>query len=880
MRKILCLFLTACILLICVSCTTQENASQNPSQPTVSREQSQESSQPESGEDGRDTVFVENELIAKIDAALTGTAPDRTLLAKNVFADASYRYNIEPESSYSDSNHTKLNDGVCRNLFDQYSWVGFLGSTVPVVCFDLGRQEHNLADVEINMLRQVDYGIELPASVTLSVSDDGESFTKISTLQSPDDVGEGSRFVFRFALPKTVSARYIQISFARKSNGFIFFDEITGYEYCKDGTIDPSRQDSTGDADLVWDYYGYTLNTQVSVPVDSTDSDYNTRQNLALLSGVAVQAMHFDPFEPTHLNSNSPASELARLADGTFAAKATYGDAAFVKFYRGKGRHIIIDLGNEMAVDAVKMEFLNQVTAGVAVPPSIMVSVSNDGESWITTYGGTTVEYGSKTVENVLVDATFKQACRARYIRISFCTVPFNDISSNVYLSEIEVWGKKNSQGVPEAQDDPTIVQGRYPDISDFETNNLFLAAIRGGTAEDPSGNLTVQNALEHIAYVDRDGTIKDTFFDSILLAPSVRFPFTGDVKTDADIFRQDAFAQDLNLRAWDKATAMVQEAIPGTPNTTVWLNLMCPNVGKTCSDVDGDGKGEDFSTAKGRLAYLKYQVDEYLKAWEDAGLKNVKLLGFYWNNEYIDKNHLALEKETIKGIADYIHSKGYMLCWCPYYSAYGIWLWQELGFDFACLQPNYMFYVTEPTRLSNTADIALIYGMCVELEIEVVTGQGSVDRYREYLRQGYDSGYMNSIKMYYVSGVPSALNAACTHDTQLARSVYDDTYLFAKEKLDDNYNTGTAMGLDHFGDISLEVKHGRGVEFNLGDTEGYTVRIMESTVYGTFKLHLSGEGYYRAMKNFRGEDRVVLEISDSAGNKKTVTITVTVTEE
>ncbi len=874
MKKRLCILLALSILLLCVSCASPESElSRQESSEAVSQETSKTNS-----ESGEETVFVENELIAEIASMLTGETPDRTMKAKNLFADASYKYSIVPESSYSDTNHTKLNDGICRNLFDKYSWVGFRGSVSPVVCFDLGNGEHNLADVEINMLRQVDYGIELPSSVILSVSDDGENFTKISTLQSPDDVGEGSRFVFRFALPKTVSARYIQLTFSRKNDGFIFLDEITGYEYCEDGTIDPTQQDSTGNSNLVWDFYGYTLNKEIAVPVSNGDSDYNTRQNLALLSGVTVQALHFDPFEPSHTNSNSPASDLARLADGIFAAKATYGDAAFVKFYRGKGRHIIVDLGNEMAVDTVKMEFLNQVTSGIAAPPSIMVGVSNDGENWVTTYGGTTVEYGDKTIQNILVDAAFKQPCKARYIRISFCTVPYNNISSNVYMSEIEVWGTKNSTGVPEAQDDPTIVQGRYPDISDFETNNLLLAAIRGGTVQDPKGNLTVEAALEHIAYIDREGNIQDTFFDSILLAPSVQFSFTLDMKTDADTFRQDAFAEGLNLRAWDEATKMVQEALSGTPNTTVWLNLMCPNVGETCSDVDGDGNAEDFSTAKGKLAYLKYQVDEYLKAWEEAGLEHVKLLGFYWNNEYIDKNNLALEKETIKGIADYIHAKGYMLCWCPYYDAYGIWLWQELGFDFACLQPNYMFYVTEPTRLSNTADIALIYGMCVELEIEVVTGQGSVDRYREYLREGYDSGYMNSIKMYYVGGIPSALNAAYDHSTELARSVYDDTYLFAKSKLDENYNMGTAKGLDRFQDISLQVKHGKGIEFNLGDTEGYTVRIMESTVYGTFKLHLKGEGYYRAMKNFRGEDRIVLEISDSAGNKKNITITVSVT--
>ena len=77
-----------------------------------------------------------------------------------------------------------------------------------------------------------------------------------------------------------------------------------------------------------------------------------------------------------------------------------------------------------------------------------------------------------------------------------------------------------------------------------------------------------------------------------------------------------------------------------------------------------------------------------------------------------------------------------------------------------------------------------------------------------------------------------------------------------------------------------MQVVHGKKAEFDLALPDGVKARIMESTVYGTFRLDLSGKGYYRAMKGFRGEDKVVLELYDTAGNRKTVTIAVTVTEE
>ncbi len=871
LKRFFCLILTL-TLLLCACGETAENTSSLPGAESVEESSKEESEVSK--------VFEENELIGEIDACLTGKAPDRTMLAKNLFADASYTFNTNTNESYTDPDMKKLNDGNKRDLFDKYSWVGFTGGVHPSVTFDLGEGEHALADVEINMLRQVAYGIELPDSVILSVSEDGKTYVNISTLKSPADVGEGNVFVYRFALPKTVSARYVRVTFRRKAQNFLFLDEITGYEYCEDGTIDPSTGNSTADVEKVFDYYKYDLSKDEYVVISPSDSDYNTRQNLALLEWAKVDATHFDPFDPSHTASNTDMAGLAKLIDGKRASKATYSDPAFAHFYRGCGRHVVVDLGNEMAVDSVEAEFLNEVSVGVAVPPAVMVSVSNDGENWITTYGGYTLEYGSNEKCLYNVDATFKEAYRARYIRVSFVTVPENTVSSNVYLSEIEVWGKKNAENVPEAKDDPSIIMGRYPDIGRIGCNNVLLAAVNGNVKENPTRNLDVAGALKHQAYLDEQGNIQDTFYDSVLFCPSNSFPFTGNVKANADLYRADMFTEGFNLYAWDEAARQVQEAIPGTANATVWLNLMCPDNDDTCPDVDGDGKAEDLSTPEGRLSYLKYQVDEYLKAWEEAGFEHITLLGFYWNNETIHRNDLALEKAVIGGINAYIHEKGYKSFWCPYYSAYGIWMWQELGFDVACLQPNYMFYVTDPTRLKATADIAKIYGMCVEIEIEVVSGEGSVGKYREYLREGFDSGYMHSVKLYYVSGTPSAIASAYDSEDPLAHSVYEDTYLYAKEKLDESYNKGASVSMDGVKDLTLQVVHGKKVDFDLALPEGVKARIMESTVYGTFRLDLSGEGQYRAMKGFRGEDRIMLEIYDPVGNRKTVTIAVTVTEE
>jgi hypothetical protein len=106
------------------------------------------------------------------------------------------------------------------------------------------------------------------------------------------------------------------------------------------------------------------------------------------------------------------------------------------------------------------------------------------------------------------------------------------------------------------------------------------------------------------------------------------------------------------------------------------------------------------------------------------------------------------------------------------------------------------------------------------------------------------------------------------------------NVHRFRKRKLDEDYNQKISVSLDNFTDLSLQVAHGKKVEFDLALPEGVKARILESTVYGLFQMNLSGKGYYRAMKDFRGEDQVVLELYDAVGNRKTVTIAVTVTEE
>lgn len=817
--------------------------------------------------------FAEAAEITAARVYLSGGAPDRTLKATNLFADAPYTYSEQPSESYADPNLSKLHDGVTRELFDKYNWVGFQRSKAPSVTFDLGEGAHALADVEVDCLRQVSYGIELPRQVSVSVSEDGETFTKIGTLLAPADAAESSKYLYRFAFPETVSARYVRVTFTPGSNGFLFVDEITGYAYSENGTIDVSAGQTAQDVSLAYDYYEYALRKDVSVSVSASDADYDLRQNLALLSGVEVQARHFDPLDEAALgNNNSPKEELARLVDGEQASFASYSDTAFVRFSRGYGRHLVVDLGNEMAVEEVTMQFLNQVPVGVGAPPVLSVSVSCDGERWTTVFADAFLPYGDRTPELKTVEAAFSSAVRCRYVRVSFPTVPHNDTTSMVYLSEIEVYGRKNAEGVPEAAYDPALRMGNFPDPAAIGCENILFACIGGGNMLDQA---TAEGLL---TYLDADGAQKGIFFDSICFSTANGFAFRENLKDSADDFRALCFAEGKNLNAWQAAAADWRRKSPDTPKPTVWLNLLCPQTGDVCADVDGDGQAEDLSTAEGRFAFLRYQVDQMLAQFDSADYADLTLLGFYWNSECLFPEELEIDTSSIRMINEYIHSLGYQSFWCPYFNAYGTWMWNDIGFDFAVLQPNYMFYAAEDTRLLTAAAYARMLGMSVELELEEYEGEGAVQLYRAYLRAGYDSGFMHSVKLYYQGGLPGAVGGARTSQTELGRSVYDDTYAFAKKQLDDTYNTSGEISLDAFGDVHVTVKAGASVRYDLGEGAGAVkMRIVQSPVFGSFRLNHGGDGAYTAPKGFRGEETARIELSDGAGNRKIICVTVSV---
>lgn len=781
---------------------------------------------------------------------------DPTMKAENIFYKLPYTLSAEPSETYHDNNGTKLTDGITRALFDGYNFVGWENTPVSID-FDLGEGEHKLDVVTVSCLRQISYGIGLPNYVSLQASEDGKGFTELSRLKIPQGIADSDKYVYTFALPKSVTARYIRIYCSSPDSHFTFIDEICGYEYCEDGRYDLSAGAEAYDPESIDDIYGCTLDIGADrVTYTESDTDYNDKQDLLHLEATKLSIFNFDPLKIND-NSNSRMEEIGILTDGK--------TDEYFRFYRGGGRHIVADMGTLVSISGVYASFYDNRTTGVSMPPAVNISLSENGSDWITVHTEYNANYGVPgTVYELAAD--FGKEYKARYLRMSFQTVPLNDISCMVWMSEMSVTGRKNAEKAvaPESPDSP---YGNYPSAEELGCENiLFTAAVKQyGVHCDPLYTPTMESLLPYFGYYDADNKLVDYFFDSIALCGSDLPDGQPDIAECTKFFLDELFTDDVQIDAVNKAMGEVNKTLGENRKVKLWVSVNVPHENAYLN-------GESLTGSKGIEKAVKYQADEFLKRFDASKYENIEFIGFYWEWETMrDDDDFA----AMKAFNSYIHAKGYKTFWCPYYSSYGYWRGHEAGFDMTCLQPNYMFYAVEKTRVATAAELARIYGLSVETEIEDPKGSGSISLYRKYLGEGVAYGYMNSVKVYYQGAVPAGAYYAAYQDGGVnARFVYDNTYKYAKGKLEAGFDHKAMTDLSLFEDKTVSGKSGQFVKATVGSLDGVSYRIRRSPVYGELQIAVNGTISYSSGSRFVGTDTLELEIFDGAAERKIITIT------
>ena len=836
------------------------------------------SSAAESGSsDNSDTSsepFVEpevNEVRDTIDA-LYGTPADRSLKANNVLSGMLPAFSRPASSEYPGNGGKALTDGVRVQAFDSTAWVGFNGREPVTLTFDLGEVVDGLADFEVGAFEERDYGIGLPAAVAVSVSTDGENFSWIGSVLAPVEVSGTEAYPFTLRLAGTVSARYIRYEIGAPSNTWLFIDEVTAVRYGAGADGDGSTSGEVGD------YYGDTDIPEITEPEywDPSESDYAQERNL--IAGLPQQIEQLAPFSAevatTFYNSKEDA---AMLTDGKFAGQAAYSDPAYFRFTGGLGRTILYDLGRESAVSSFAGSFLYELSTAVGLPRRLLIKASQNGVDWQTIHVTEAFKTG-ETAARVEVAEAFAQTYRARYIKFVF------PVDTHVYCDELAVYGTKR---IPDDAADivaDAVEVAVYPDKyitpDDFLGVNNMLLSYNHDPASASGGKTTAEEYMPFVGYYDRGGKLADTFFDSFLFLPYGAYvnEENGDF-TAWNAYVDNVFAEDANVNALSEAAERVSEGLGRDVRVRVFFSILYTWPDKTSfGDVDGDGVIEDFSKAEDRKKAIKWMIDEQLARFEAGGYDNLDLLGFYWYEEqvtYTDPHEL----ELIRYASDYVHSLGYKLMWIPWYCAPGYTDWKELGFDMACMQPNYAFSGQATVeRLYDNAETTRRLGMCVEIEIGQYDAQADILRYKEYLAVGAETGYMDAVKCYYQAGMPGAFYAAWKSADPFVNSVYHDTYLFAKGKYDSSEAAGGAIADPS--DLELDTTSGRGVTGSLNvETESdYRVRIETSPKYGTLRFG-GGTVTYTPLAGFAGTDTFTVYLEYIHGDSRTATVTVRVHE-
>ncbi len=731
--------------------------------------------------------------------------------------------------------------------------VHFSGKEEISVTLDMGERVAGIGDMGISLYTNMGMNASLPKHIEFHVSDDGESYTLIGTVyRSPETVLNESN-LYLLSLQAQISFRYLKavIPVDAFLSEETYIDEICVFGY-RDA---PKKEESM----LTDNYYQNEPLPEVTEKEywAETETDYSKEQNLVLNKPYRIMSSAWiDGIYLTDYYNTQPSNPA--LTNGKTGSNA-YGDAAYFHFSQFLDRTIIFDLEKISGVSSVTVGLLSYVDVGIKLPPSVQILGSMDGKVWGVLATGTP----TTTRDQARMDFTLSfEKTAARFLAVK------TEVVSHLWMDEITVMGTKSVEDAVEKE----FTQSENPMPNEFLSSDAL-----GGTEnimlmytfknENPATGLnTVDELMPYVAYMDTEGNIKDSFFDAFLFLPcSTTCPSGGHLYYDAKnpsrasdwmLFEEDLFDPDHNVNALTKAVDRLDEALGTDTEMPVYFSIFSTVLGdKGFGDVDGDGKNEDFSNIEDRKKAIAWWIDRLEARFAAGEYDNLKLDGFYWYHEAIETSD-PHEVELLKFTADYLHSKGYYFIWIPYYMASGFNHWKSYGFDAAVMQPNYMFHDdVEEERLYYNAEFAKQLGLGVEIEADygVTNDPAKRDKYLAYLQAGVETGYMDSIKMYYQDGGPGVLYNAYKSSDPAYRIVYDYTYQYAKGTL--------IFGMDVLVDTTYVGKMGERLTVFPKGEDGKLVEcvLAQAPRYGSVQQANNGRFYYYPAEGFTGTDTFVV---------------------
>lgn len=487
-----------------------------------------------------------------------------------------------------------------------------------------------------------------------------------------------------------------------------------------------------------------------------------------------------------------------KLTDGKYG-KLDMNDPAWVGHVRGKTREVVFDLGEEKSIGKIKAHFLQDYpTNSILVPLTVSMYVSDDKENWgLLSHNATQLLWGEgpprqETFEwdgsrdGIKGGNTDGKLAYARYVKVTFTMHP----THWEYIDEIEILG---TDGQVDGAVKVPAEQPRFLEPGEATAGIRNLNLLYNGQYDGGLGDWNKERIIPNISYVNTDGEPVDWLFDGVLYlglaSPAGRdFGLGQTILEDWKWYLDKTFASAGDMQQLNEATKEVGGKL-NQPDRKMKVVLMIPNPGEYLShfgDIDGDGVPESFNASdvgeakafENREKAVQWWLDQVRQRWQAANYSHLELVGMYWLEEQISTS--ATGPELVKSVSGKVHGMNLKFFWIPHSLAYKSFMWKDVGFDAAALQPNYFFGGMDIDRLEDAANMAKQYGMSNEVEFDdrMLTDGVFRERFIDYLNSGAETGLMqNGFRAYY-QGNNAVYNLAVSKDSSL-RLMYDWLYQY-----------------------------------------------------------------------------------------------------
>lgn len=449
-------------------------------------------------------------------------------------------------------------------------------------------------------------------------------------------------------------------------------------------------------------------------------------------------------------------------------------------FFRQEGRKITVDLGEISTIDGVSLEFQQKRDWGIILPSYLEASISLDGKRW---------HYLGRVGHHVPADDVTEQtrrlglyfpAVEARYLQLHF-PVDTWVFARNLLISEVD--GEDVQQALP---DKPTILAHDPQENREMEhflkvpgVDHILL--IYSG-AHGELGRWQQHDFLPLLSYMNEQGTIEDSLFDTFLFLP---FPEVETTKLSWQKYLNELFQEGEHLHALNDAALYLRQhyALPVRPKVILTLPYPKPEQEQFYPGISFSAEHVGAEQAiQNRQRAVREYLQTLMSMWREARFEALDLAGIYWYKETMDAS-IPNEERLVRYAAELVHEEGQKFYWIPYFGSNGYERWSDYGFDYVFLQPN--FYATDDPpkeRMDNVAQLARELQLGVELEIDdkVSSNRFYHDLFYQQLDKAYELGLNKKASLAYYMGAKSLLHVSKSKIAPV-RQIYDDLYRWIK---------------------------------------------------------------------------------------------------